>query len=267
MIERVIDTMPEGVTRFNIVQDWTNASSVNFGGRTARACIETIQNHYPGRVAKLMYYNTPLVFRVAYKATVGDAFGDKIKKRIILNCTTSNLLEHFSAESLLSDFGGKCTYNFRNWIRGRYTSEGLRLSKADKLLGEKATTMTNGAPRGSDIDDALVEALKDKAVREIFSTTKRGFMTKQGGILKNWNKRFCVLSGPLLYYYKDELSDKPQGCVVLEDAAVFCDDPDGESTMFFISTPNRKWKFKAETPVEKLAWMRALRNAWMYNLS
>ena len=42
-----------------------------------------------------------------------------------------------------------------------------------------------------------------------------GYLTKQGGSIKTWKKRFMILKGPRLYYFKNEDDDEVQGVVEL----------------------------------------------------
>lgn len=39
----------------------------------------------------------------------------------------------------------------------------------------------------------------------------RGWLTKRGGSIKTWKRRWCVLRGSHLYYYKSKDSNEPQG--------------------------------------------------------
>lgn len=42
---------------------------------------------------------------------------------------------------------------------------------------------------------------------------KKGWMRKQGrsGVIKNWKKRFFVLTGGVINYYEEESKDHPYG--------------------------------------------------------
>ena len=41
-------------------------------------------------------------------------------------------------------------------------------------------------------------------------TWKSGWLRKQGGLVKSWNKRWCVLKGNFLYYYSSEDETKSE---------------------------------------------------------
>ncbi|KFV60836.1 Rho GTPase-activating protein 25, partial [Tyto alba] len=43
---------------------------------------------------------------------------------------------------------------------------------------------------------------------------------KQRSIVKNWQQRYFVLKGQMLYYYKDEDDVKPQGCLSLQGSTI-----------------------------------------------
>ncbi|XP_064493951.1 rho GTPase-activating protein 25 [Pseudopipra pipra] len=49
---------------------------------------------------------------------------------------------------------------------------------------------------------------------------KLGWLKKQRSIVKNWQQRYFVLKGQLLYYYKDEDDAKPQGCLSLQGSTI-----------------------------------------------
>jgi cytohesin len=58
----------------------------------------------------------------------------------------------------------------------------------------------------------------------LFSPDREGWLTKQGGRYKNWKRRYCVLTGSCLYYFKEDLNknvnQNPLGIIPLENLLV-----------------------------------------------
>lgn len=46
---------------------------------------------------------------------------------------------------------------------------------------------------------------------------KRGYLTKQGKIVRNWKKRSFVLTEKALQYFEDELAREPKGTISVAD--------------------------------------------------
>ena len=53
--------------------------------------------------------------------------------------------------------------------------------------------------------------------REFISAVKEGWLHKQGGRVKTWKRRYVILSGNVLYYFKSPKDKEPLGMVPLED--------------------------------------------------
>ena len=47
-----------------------------------------------------------------------------------------------------------------------------------------------------------------------------GWLTKRGGRVQTWKRRWCILSSSVLYYFEDVKSPDPKGLVPLEDVTV-----------------------------------------------
>jgi hypothetical protein len=93
---------------------------------------------------------------------------------------------------------------------------------------------------------------------------KRGFLTKQGGTHKNWKRRYFVLVGDFLLYYKTERDVEPKGCLWLDSADV--EDVDegrfGRRHCFCLrSTANRDFFLCAERRIEVEIWSEVIRSA------
>jgi dual adaptor for phosphotyrosine/3-phosphotyrosine/3-phosphoinositide len=86
--------------------------------------------------------------------------------------------------------------------------------------------------------------------------TKEGFLTKRGGLIKNWKLRYFVLKKNELRYYRQRTDTKPlrvidlQGCT--ECAADACD---GRPNGFRLTFPWRVFYFSASSPGEAKDWI------------
>ena len=52
------------------------------------------------------------------------------------------------------------------------------------------------------------------------ASDKEGWLLKQGGRIKTWKKRYTILSGNVLYYFKTPKDRAPAGFVALEGIEV-----------------------------------------------
>lgn len=86
--------------------------------------------------------------------------------------------------------------------------------------------------------------------------SKEGFLTKQGGIVKNWKTRWFVLFKNELSYYADRTKDKPIKTLDLTDCqSCYKDDSTGKKNCFCLDFPDRTWYFYANTEGEQKEWM------------
>ncbi|XP_052276494.1 pleckstrin homology domain-containing family H member 1-like isoform X1 [Dreissena polymorpha] len=87
---------------------------------------------------------------------------------------------------------------------------------------------------------------------------KCGYLSKLGGKVKTWKKRWCVLRGSELYYYKSQhdMLKKPQGCIKLDDQTKISR-THGELT-FEITNSKRTIYLSADTFTETDRWVRVL---------
>jgi len=90
--------------------------------------------------------------------------------------------------------------------------------------------------------------------------TKEGFLTKQGGIVKSWRRRWFVLQEGYLYYYKNKGDQEYAGVVPLEGCRVnTATKKTGKSHAFEVCTPERVYYLFADTHAGMEGWMAAIR--------
>jgi PH domain/WD domain, G-beta repeat len=85
---------------------------------------------------------------------------------------------------------------------------------------------------------------------------KRGYLTKRGRVVKNWKRRYFVLSKGSLSYYENEDSVVPKGTMSLYGAAVVYVEPPkiDRSNCIEITNPARSLFVSADTREELQGW-------------
>jgi hypothetical protein len=79
----------------------------------------------------------------------------------------------------------------------------------------------DGAVPPHSFSDAFFPQKSETKACEMPGAIFSGCMTKQGGVVKNWKKRFFVLTPGLLTYYKDKNDYEPAGAVFLQNSELF----------------------------------------------
>ncbi|KAH3758012.1 cytohesin 1 [Pelomyxa schiedti] len=97
-----------------------------------------------------------------------------------------------------------------------------KMSKAEFLRNNR------GINSGMDVPGEYLEKIYDRIVHDeikmekgVFANAeKKGWLTKEGGRIKTWKKRWFVLSDNCLYYFKNPGDKEPCGIVPLENVEV-----------------------------------------------
>jgi len=92
-------------------------------------------------------------------------------------------------------------------------------------------------------------------------TEKTGFLTKEGGSIKTWKRRYFVLKNGELAYFKDkkDASKEPTGVIQLSTAtAVQLGERKKHPNCFEIVNPGRVYAFSADNEEERSSWVTAL---------
>mmetsp|Transcript_5747 Transcript_5747/g.9637 ORF Transcript_5747/g.9637 Transcript_5747/m.9637 type:complete len:531 (-) Transcript_5747:100-1692(-) len=98
----------------------------------------------------------------------------------------------------------------------------------NKMTLDQFVSNNRGIDGGEDLPRQLLTDLYHSIVkneirieqREYISAVTEGWLYKQGGRVKTWKKRYIILSGNVLYYYKTPKDREPLGFVPLEDISV-----------------------------------------------
>lgn len=123
------------------------------------------------------------------------------------------------------------------------------------------TTVASPSGAGNDDDeDGEGPASMDEITRFLKSDTKiakAGYLTKQGGQIKSWKRRWFVLRESTLAYYKDNQSDVPLGLIPL----AHCTSIDlvsrkvSKPNAFEVKTPDRVYLLVADTAEILWEWV------------
>eukprot|EP00013_Stygamoeba_regulata_P015049 CAMPEP_0177681830 /NCGR_PEP_ID=MMETSP0447-20121125/30932_1 /TAXON_ID=0 /ORGANISM="Stygamoeba regulata, Strain BSH-02190019" /LENGTH=476 /DNA_ID=CAMNT_0019191287 /DNA_START=108 /DNA_END=1538 /DNA_ORIENTATION=- len=90
---------------------------------------------------------------------------------------------------------------------------------------------------------------------------KAGFLTKEGGSIKTWKRRWCVLKNGALHYSKSQTSQQ-LGIIPLDKAGKI-ETTDlrlkkGKKHCFIVETPQRTYFIDADTEDERNSWIKEL---------
>jgi|EP01043_Picozoa_sp_COSAG02_P032165 hypothetical protein len=90
-----------------------------------------------------------------------------------------------------------------------------------------------------------------------------GWLTKKGGIRKNWLRRWFELSteGELVYYASEDKKDQKGSIQLWQSTDVRESTAPEAATEIEIETPARTWRVKAETEAELTVWLQALQQS------
>mmetsp|Transcript_16242 Transcript_16242/g.63331 ORF Transcript_16242/g.63331 Transcript_16242/m.63331 type:complete len:475 (-) Transcript_16242:205-1629(-) len=91
---------------------------------------------------------------------------------------------------------------------------------------------------------------------------KDGFLTKQGGSIKTWKKRWFVLKGDTMYYFKTPRDTEQTGEIKLESTCS-CqpEKAKGKKYYFSVSTPSRTFQMFAESEETMKQWVDKISQA------
>ena len=90
---------------------------------------------------------------------------------------------------------------------------------------------------------------------------KRGWMSKQGGKMRVWQKRMFHLRGNMLYYYKNPQDLDPAGVIPLSNCTVESLKMENKNFVFQVSTRYRNYYLSVETQQEFDDWREIIGNA------
>jgi len=92
--------------------------------------------------------------------------------------------------------------------------------------------------------------------------SKKGWLTKEGGVWKTWRKRWFVLESPSLKYFKHEGDKEPAGTIDLKSCGHIRGVQYKKSKFTFqVQTPSRTYYMCGENADDRDKWVEALNSA------
>jgi hypothetical protein len=98
------------------------------------------------------------------------------------------------------------------------------------------------------------------AVSGVKDVVRHGWLTKQGGRISTWKRRWCVLSAATgtLYYYKTQRDAKPAGFIPLDDCVVRRGGSKRAFAFEIAHSQRRVFSLFADTEPDLYSWLAAL---------
>ncbi|KAM5274358.1 src kinase-associated phosphoprotein 1 isoform 2-T2 [Ctenodactylus gundi] len=136
-------------------------------------------------------------------------------------------------------------------------------SSDDNHSGTHGPSLTSDAPFLSDYQDEGMEDIM-KGAQELDNIIKQGYLEKKSKdhsfFGSEWQKRWCVVSRGLFYYYANEKSKQPKGTFFIKGYSVrlaphLRRDSKKESCFELTSQDRRSYEFTATSPAEARDWV------------
>lgn len=136
--------------------------------------------------------------------------------------------------------------------------------KREKCKVTVKTTQREWRFEGEDDHEAMLwkkhfARLKRKTKNnDHFGVACEGWLHKQGGNVKNWKRRYCILNndGTFRYYTDDTLAEQKKNDAHLGEIM----DIGEEGDEFWVKTANREWRFRTEDDDDRAVWIENFRN-------
>ncbi|KAM7232110.1 hypothetical protein CapIbe_016871 [Capra ibex] len=136
-------------------------------------------------------------------------------------------------------------------------------SSDDNHSGTHGPSFTSDAPFLPDYQDEGMEDI-ERGAQELDNIIKQGYLEKKSKdhsfFGSEWQKRWCVVSRGLFYYYANEKSKQPKGIFLIKGYSVrmapyLRKDSKKESCFELISQDRRSYEFTASSPAEARDWV------------
>ncbi|KAN0045061.1 hypothetical protein ACTA71_006589 [Dictyostelium dimigraforme] len=100
------------------------------------------------------------------------------------------------------------------------------------------------------------------SVAQLAPSDREGWLTKQGGSIRTWRRRWFVLKGKKLFYFKSKSDIEATGLIELEQNSFVKEEKDKDKKkkyMFTVGTSKRVFYIFAETETDMKQWMESIK--------
>ncbi|XP_075437108.1 src kinase-associated phosphoprotein 1 [Ascaphus truei] len=189
--------------------------------------------------------------------------------------------EHYLAEGLQNENLSKRAREKRDeillgfcQIRARYSWESQQRDAEPGSFplgrdgGEDDRSLSQGTSDDvsltSDYQDDDFEEVSLRSVQELEKVLKQGYLEKKnrdhGFFGSEWQKRWCVLTNGVFYYYSSEKGKQPKGVFLIKDyaarlASQLRKDSRRDACFELVSSDKRSYQFTAASPAEARDWV------------
>jgi copper chaperone CopZ len=100
----------------------------------------------------------------------------------------------------------------------------------------------------------------------IINPDKCGYMTKQGGLVKSWKRRWFILKDNELYYFRGKADNAQAGVILLDNTSTVnnAEKKLGKKNCFEITTKDRTYYLYTDTHQDYEEWVAAITQASKY---
>jgi hypothetical protein len=194
-----------------LLEDLDGFSRDKADPRMAKFMLEMVQSHYPGRLGDFIAFNAPWYYRLIFKIVKPWLSAELVSKVNILG-SASELKNFIDTDQLLPEWGGTFKFDLEKWIEERYVCQCRCRSRSRSGSNSHSSMITsyqieNVQATGDQHRpaDELVSITRDMSVTSAMgASVRRGWLLKEGGYVKQWNKRYAVLCPTVLFYFKGE---------------------------------------------------------------
>jgi len=104
--------------------------------------------------------------------------------------------------------------------------------------------------------------LRNVSVASLKNPEKAAWITKRGGNVKNWKRRWCVLQGDVMFYFATQKDSSPKGSIQLERTSKVAETVvKKKQHTFQVVTVHRTYYISAESKEELEDWLSVINTA------
>jgi len=168
-----------------------------------------------------------------------------------------------SQNSLLQEEVELAWNAYQDAVQKLNLTKSLLHSNQKEISGSVVATVTKSSSFSDFFESLSAKKGLPKKDKILQNAVKEGWLTKQGGVVRSWQRRYCVLKDNLLFYFKAQEDDTPKGCIPLRGCTVKDASADTKHQFSFgiyqtaQSAEKRTFFLYTETEEELHSWMKA----------